>query len=112
VLDPPLRTAPADEVLVPPVSGSGNATTAWFEVSDQKFTIRVACIDKGTIVLSPGEQKLDVPCDGVTRRVHVATDEKRARVSIAGSTSQRWTVAVVISEDFATVSPTPTTATA
>ena len=110
--DPPLASAAADRVLVPPTSGSGKATTPWFSVTERKYTIRVACIGDGELVLFPGDEMLDVPCDGVSRRVHVATDEKRTRVPIKGSKSQRWTVSVVISDDFATVSPTPTTATA
>lgn len=111
-LDPPLTTAASDKVLVSPTSGSGKATTAWFNVTEKKYTIRIACIGDGEIVLFPGDEKMDVPCDGVSRRVHVATDEKRARVPIAASKSQRWTLSVVISKDFATVSPSPTSATA
>jgi hypothetical protein len=110
--DPPLASSAADKVLVPPTSGSGKATTPWFAVPEKKYTIRIACIGGGELILFPGDEMLDVPCDGVSRRVHVATDEKRTRVPIAGSQSQRWTVSVVISDDFATVSPTPTVATA
>jgi len=111
-LDPPLTTDPSDTVLVAPVSGSGKATTAWFKVTQKKYTIRIACAGDGAIVVSPGEGKMDVPCDGSSRRVHVATDENRDRVSITASKSQRWTLSVVISKDFTAASPKPTSATA
>ena len=105
--DPPLQTADADQVLIEPTSGTGRAHTAWFQVPEKKYTIRVACTGAGPIVVSPGGEKMDVPCDGTTRRVHVATDEKKERVSITAAQGQRWTVSVVVSADFADAGPSP-----
>ena len=105
--DPPLQTADADQVLIEPMSGTGRAHTAWFQVPEKKYTIRVACTGAGTIAVSPGGEKVDVPCDGTTRRVHVATDEKKERVSITAAKGRRWTVSIVVSADFADASPSP-----
>jgi hypothetical protein len=105
--DPPLQTADADQVLIEPMSGTGRAHTAWFQVPEKKYTIRVACTGAGTIAVSPGGEKVDVPCDGTTRRVHVATDEKKERVSVTAVKGQRWTVSIVVSADFADAGESP-----
>jgi hypothetical protein len=107
-LDPPLTVAPTDRVLIEPMSGTGSAKTEPFEVDREKYTIRIACLGDGPIDVSPGEEKMAVPCDGTMRRVHVATDAKRERVSVTASKSQRWSLAVVVTDDFQEVSPAST----
>jgi hypothetical protein len=107
-LDPPLTVAPNDRVLIEPMSGTGSARTDQFEVDQEKYTIRVACIGDEPIDVSPGEEKMAVPCDGTTRRVHVATDAKREHVSVTASKSQRWSLAVVVTDDFQEVRPEST----
>jgi hypothetical protein len=89
------------------MSGTGAAKTPAFTVSEKKFTIRVACKGHGSVTVKTGDLGEAVPCDGTPRRVHVGTDRKTATVTITPSRggSLRWTVAVVLTEDFKTVGP-------
>ena len=110
LLDPPLTTNAADLVLIPPMSGVGPGRTPAFEVEREKYTVRVACHGGKTVRVSGERGSVKVPCDDATRRVHVATPTKRVSVSIAASPTQKWSVSVVVTDDFSTVSPTPTSA--
>lgn len=105
---PPLVTAAADKVLAPQVTGTGPGRTSEFTIAGGIFTVRVACSGDGTAKLSVDGDSYDIPCNEVTRRVHVATESKRATAQIAAAKSQRWTMVVVVTDDigFATSKPT------
>jgi hypothetical protein len=94
------------------MSGAGPGKTPTFQVKREKYTVRVACHGGKTVKISDKGGSVDVPCDDSTRRVHVATPAKRVSVSIAAAKSQKWSVSVVVTDDFSTVSPTPTSASA
>lgn len=111
-LDPPLTLAPDDRVLIEPTSGAGSMRTDQFEVSQERYTIRIACVGNEPIEVSPGEEKMKVPCDGTMRRVHVATDAKREYVTVTASKSQRWSLAIVVTDDFKEAVPESTSTSA
>ncbi|BAL93074.1 hypothetical protein AMIS_78540 [Actinoplanes missouriensis 431] len=90
------------------MSGSGSAQTPPFQVDEKLFTVRIACIGGGELQLFQGEEKVEVSCDGSTRRVHVNTDAKEERVPITASAKQEWTVSIVVTKDFSTAGATPT----
>jgi hypothetical protein len=103
---PSLPIAAKDKILVPPMSGSKAGRTPNFPVTQQKFTVRAACTGKGTVLIKVHGGSMSVPCDGNARRVHVGTDQKVASVTVTPSDTARWTIAVVLTDDFSTVAPT------
>lgn len=108
-VDPPLTIAPTDRVIVAPMSGSGSAKTVRFPIKFEKFTAKIACLDEGSIAVSSEGQAIEVPCDGNPRRIHVATDSPKGQVAISADGTQKWSIAVVVTDDFATVGPTAAT---
>jgi hypothetical protein len=87
------------------MSGTAAQRTPKFTVTEHKYTIRVACEGTGEVTVTPQSTGETVPCDGKARRVHVATDETVASVAVAVTGAARWTVAIVLTEDFTTKGP-------
>jgi hypothetical protein len=107
---PSVPLAPADTVLVAPMSGTAAAHTPQFRVTEHKYTIQVVCVGGGQVTVTPQSTGEAVPCDGEARRVHVATDQKVASVAVTVSGHARWTVAVVLTQDFRTKTTKPVVA--
>lgn len=102
-LDPPLVTSPDDEILVAPTSGTRAAVIDDFEITRAKFTVRIACEGGGSLEVTVGKTDpltKKAPCDSVTRRIHVATEQRKETVFITPLKSQRWSAAIVVTDDF------------
>ena len=95
---PGLVTDPADEVLVPVMSGTGPGRTPPFEISGGVFTVRIACLGGGTATLVTDGEDRDVVCDDRMHRMHTVTDSRTADAQVRATVEQRWSMTVVVTD--------------
>lgn len=95
---PDLVTDPADEVLVPVMSGAGPGRTPSFAIATGVFTVRIACVGGGTATLLTDGKEHRVVCDDRMHRIHTVTDSRDAVVGMRATAAQRWSLTVVVTD--------------